>query len=246
VSGAGYDAIADVYARHWGHVLTEQAAPVVERFVLADLPPGGEILDLCCGTGDLAGRLTAAGYRVYGLDASPAMLAIARERAPGAAFVLADARTFTLPRRVDAVVSLFDSLNHILEPDELQQAFGRVRAALRPGGTFLFDLNAEEAYLARWGDDLGYLDAETAVVVRVRYDPHARLGRFDAAVFRVERDARYRRSDATLLQRPYAAQDVCDGLRRAGFVEPQAYDAERDLGLEGHEGRVFYVTRSAT
>ena len=47
--------------------------------------------------------------------------------------------------RFDAVVCLFDSLNYILEPERLQAAFARVFAHLRPGGTFIFDVNTEYA-----------------------------------------------------------------------------------------------------
>ena len=57
-------------------------------------PQGARILDVCCGTGYLAGLLAARGYRVTGIDASAAMIGFARETAPEAEFSVADAARF--------------------------------------------------------------------------------------------------------------------------------------------------------
>ncbi len=130
---ADYDPFAWFYDRHWGG-FSRQVLPVLERLVLGELPAGARILDLCCGTGHLAALLTERGFRVVGVDVSAGMLAFARVNAPQADFVLADARDFALPEAVDAAVSLYDSLNHILALDELARVFVNVRRALVPGG----------------------------------------------------------------------------------------------------------------
>lgn len=50
--------------------------------VIADLlPPGGDVLDMGCGDGEIAVRLAEAGFRVRGIDTSPDMLRRANERA---------------------------------------------------------------------------------------------------------------------------------------------------------------------
>ena len=90
------------------------------------------VLDLCCGTGLLAGELVARGYRVVGVDASEAMLALARERL-GPEVVLS---RMTLPElavdgRFDAAVCTFDGLNY-LPPDELRLTMDAVADCLRP------------------------------------------------------------------------------------------------------------------
>jgi SAM-dependent methyltransferase len=102
------------------------------------------VLDLCCGTGLLAGELTARGYRVVGVDASDAMLALARERL-GADVALS---RMTLPNLTvegvfDAAVSTFDGLNY-LDPDELRLTLAAVGHCLRPGGWLVFDLHTDE------------------------------------------------------------------------------------------------------
>src|SRR5512138_3347307 len=90
---AGYDAFAWLYDREWGaNSLT--FLPALDRLVLDALPVGSRILDLACGTGQLAAVLAERGFRVTGLDSSPQMLAFARSHAPSVDFVLADARSF--------------------------------------------------------------------------------------------------------------------------------------------------------
>src|SRR5690349_1343036 len=93
-----YDAFAAIYSRWVGRELAERSWPAIERLIGTNVEPGGTVLDLCCGCGHIARRLSEAGYRVTGLDSSREMLRIARENAPGAVLVQGDARNFCLGR----------------------------------------------------------------------------------------------------------------------------------------------------
>jgi SAM-dependent methyltransferase len=101
------------------------------------------VLDLCCGTGLLAGELVARGYRVVGVDASEQMLALARERL-GTEVALSQT---TLPDLAfggvfDAAVCTFDGLNY-LTPEELRLTMAAVALRLRPTGWLVFDLHTD-------------------------------------------------------------------------------------------------------
>ena len=74
------------------------------------------------------------------------MIEIARKNAPDVEFVVQDARNIALPGRFSAVFSTFDSLNHVMSLDELEQVFRGVFAVLASGGYFVFDLNMEEGF----------------------------------------------------------------------------------------------------
>ena len=109
----------------------------------ADADGVRSVLDLCCGTGLLAGELIARSYRVVGVDASEAMLALARERL-GPEVELS---RMTLPDLVvegvfDAAVCTFDGLNY-LTPDELRLTMAAVARRLRPAGWLVFDLHTD-------------------------------------------------------------------------------------------------------
>lgn len=241
---ADYDSFARLYNQYWGADFSERALPIWGRLLLNHLPAGARVLDLCCGTGQLAAALTARGYRVTGLDGSEAMLRYARENAPGAEFVLGDARDFSLPLVYDGAVSAYDSLNHITQLNELIAAFRCVRAALRPGGRFVFDLNMEEGYTARWRGSFGLVGDDHALVARSRYRADERIGEMDLTMFFLEGGG-WRRSDLTLTQRCYPEDDVRAALASAGFVEVQALDAQKDLELPGAVGRTFFAGRAS-
>jgi SAM-dependent methyltransferase len=214
-----YDPFARVYNKHWGNSFTQYALRVLEMLVLPNLPAEARILDLCCGTGQLARILSERGYRVTGLDGSAEMLRFARENAPGVEFIHDDARTF-----------------------RLTFVFRNVYAALREGGLFLFDLNMEAGYRTTWNDNFGIVEDDMVCVVRSGYLAEERTARFDATIFR--RRQNWERSDITLFQKCYTEGEVRTSLESAGFSEIHAcsYNLHLDLRpLTEDAERAFFL-----
>lgn len=102
----------------------------------------GPIVDLGCGSGCGAEVFAAHGYDVVGVDSSPNMLKIARQRVPTADLQLASIYDVEIPR-CDAVVALGEIFNYVSpgrSSDALAALLTQVRAALSPGGFLLCDL----------------------------------------------------------------------------------------------------------
>jgi trans-aconitate methyltransferase len=98
--------------------------------------PGERVLDLGCGTGDLAATIAARGASVVGLDASPDMLAAARAKYPALEVVQGDAAGFQFAESFDAVFSNA-VLHWVADADGVARS---VAAALKPGGRFVAEL----------------------------------------------------------------------------------------------------------
>jgi len=121
-------------------LLTTERTEEEINFILSqiDLPPGGRVLDVGCGTGRHCIELARRGYRVVGTDPSETMLAAARARA-SAAGVEVDFRQvrgedYTSQEALDAAVCLFTTLGQV-DGDSGNSALVRKTAeALRPGG----------------------------------------------------------------------------------------------------------------
>jgi len=98
------------------------------------------VLDLGCGTGQLAAEL-AGGHSVTGVDPAPAMLDVARRRAGGhkVDWVEADARTVRLGRRFDLVLLTGHAFQVFLTQEDQQAVLRTIANHLAPGGRFIFD-----------------------------------------------------------------------------------------------------------
>ncbi len=240
-----YDPFAWIYNRHWGTSFLPVIMPVLENMVLRKLPRHARILDLCCGTGQLAAQLMSMGYKVTGVDGSPQMLTYARENAPGINFVLGDARSLALPVKYHAVISAFDSLNHIMKLSELQQVFVRVYETLKPGGIFLFDLNADEGFKQEWQGEFNIIEDDHVCIVTQTYNEVARIARYEVTIFRL-RDGSWYRTDLNLLQKNHAPARVKAALQKTGFenIEISGFDWQAGLKpLAGDARRIFYMCR---
>ena len=112
--------------------ISEVGELVVER---AGAEPGMELLDVACGAGNATIPAAREGARVTGLDFSPELLAIARERAADAMvevdWVEGDAQELPFDdARFDRVISTF---GHMFAPDH-QRTAAEMRRVCRPGG----------------------------------------------------------------------------------------------------------------
>jgi len=243
---ATYDDFAWFYYRYWNEEFHSLAFPILERIWLPRVPPKAQILDVCCGTGYLAGLLMERGHKVTGIDASSAMIEHARTHVPRAEFQVCDASAFRLPARFGAAVSTFDSLNHILSAEALESAFRNTAAALKPGAPFVFDMLLEGGYRTGWAEGFTIVrDDHVLLISGSGYDFRRRVAQCSITMFRLV-DGAWRRSDVQVRERCYSHEEIDTALAAAGFVATACYDA-RDLGMSGQlgEGRVFFVAAKA-
>jgi len=109
------------------------AAELIELLAPA---PDERILDLECGTGQLAARITSLGAHVVGIDRSPDRIRQAEATFPGMWFEVADVMTFELTNPFDAV---FSSENRCWIGQPIATV-GRIWDFLRPGGRFVAEM----------------------------------------------------------------------------------------------------------
>ena len=187
-----YDTWAWLYNHTMGPQYGLEQLKPVELMLLPHLPADADLLDLCCGTGNLMQALLHKGYRVAGLDGSEAMLDYARENAPQGEFILGDARNFNLPERFDGVVSSSASLNHILSIDELNRVFSSVYNALKPNGLFMFDLNHAGQMGKWWNSQIteGEIENELAWYITPNYNSTDRMGNFEVTMYQAPTQVR--------------------------------------------------------
>lgn len=226
-----------------------RALPVLDRLVLSALSPGDCLLDLCCGSGQLARALTRRGFRVVGIDASDEMLRLARSNAPDAHFVSADAVSFRSPQRFDAALSTFNSMAHFTTVADLARVFRNVHEALLPGAPFVFDLSMEEAYASKWRGSFALIADDHACIVEPSYDAERQTGTNRITVFSMQASSSeqnaslFCRSNFAITQKCHSETDLRAALAAAGFSDIRSFDAQRDLSMPGEAGRTFFLCR---
>jgi SAM-dependent methyltransferase len=102
------------------------------------------ILDLGCGTGNHALRLAKRGYSVTGVDRSPEMLELAKDKSRDSSldctFIQSDIRTFKSKQKFDVIIMMFAVLGYLTDNEDLLQALDTVQSHLNPGGLFICDV----------------------------------------------------------------------------------------------------------
>jgi SAM-dependent methyltransferase len=224
-----YDTWAKIYNKSLGPQYCQKNLPPFEKLLQQYLAKGVHILDLCCGTGQMAQYLLEQGYQVTGLDISKEMLNYARENAATATFIQDDARYFKLPPTFDAVISPSASLNHIMSIEELKNVFQNVYAALLDNGIFLLGICLEEAY-SSWNGSIteGDIQDNYAWASRDSYNPQDKIAQFQITIFQLL-EKNWQRSDITYQVKPYQQSEIVSILKTVGFREVTIYDDDGNL-----------------
>ncbi len=147
-----YDGLAKVYDRMMAHVdyghWSRFTADHLLRHKVTDNSTGNfHILETACGTGTLAMSLARLDLKIDAFDRSPGMIREAKrktENLPNAPnFFVGTFEDFQGNPPYDAAICLYDSINYLLEPDQVIRFLQRIGGALKPGGIFLFDICTE-------------------------------------------------------------------------------------------------------
>jgi SAM-dependent methyltransferase len=142
-------------------------APGILELLTSVRQRDGLVVEIGCGSGLLTKDLIRAGHRVVGTDASPAMLALAREMLGRAAEI----RRLVLPDdplpAADAIVGVGHALNYLPNAAAVDRALVRIAEALLPGGLLAIDLcDLEWGRARRNADALGRIGDDWAIITR--------------------------------------------------------------------------------
>jgi SAM-dependent methyltransferase len=180
-------------------------------------------LDLACGTGLVLDGFRARGWRSVGIDASIAMLQVAQRRVPRVAS--GDLRALPLRKTFARITCLYDSLNHMLDANDLAAAFQSVRGVMADDSLFLFDMNHPEIYPEVWGISEPFIarGRDYHLEIATTYRSRERIGRANVTGWaelggeRVAIREQHR-------QRAYSEREIVKALDAAGMVPVDVLD----------------------
>lgn len=212
---------AEIYDRQWSGFAV-RTAPIWYTLLRYRMPamPEPLVLDVCCGTGQLAAYLLDQGCRVLGIDGSASMLDRARANCAKyvdsgrAEFLHSDATDFMLLEPVDCAFSTYDSLNHLPDTAALGACFAAVNTAVKPGGLFAFDLKTQGG-VRGWNSITVTEDDDWTMITQGVVDGDVALRRVTG--FLRDDDGRYTRFHDAMSQRWFPPEVVIDLLEDTGW-----------------------------
>jgi SAM-dependent methyltransferase len=235
---ATYDVLAPHYDAVTGDAATEAA--FIRGIIERRHDRAATLLDVACGTGGITALLADA-YRVSGLDISPGMLAVARQKLPGGTpLYLADMTCFRLHAEFDAVVCAYQGINHLLTFPAWESFLDRVREHLAGGGVFVFDVTPV-GHLVKMASlpDTVQQFAENYLLIRVR-TADGLVFQWQIEVFELQRDGTYRLLTQTVETRSFPL----DRIRRAlcaRFTDVEVIGSDGRPADENTADRVWFA-----
>ncbi|MBQ2706072.1 MAG: class I SAM-dependent methyltransferase [Agathobacter sp.] len=222
-----YTSFAQVYDLFMDNVPYEQWGTYLLNLLKEHGIEDGLLLDLGCGTGKLTRIMESFGYDMIGIDNSFEMLDIAREHeSSNILYLMQDMREFELYGTVRAIYSACDSINYILDEDELKEVFRLVNNYLDPGGLFIFDINSSYKYRELLAENtFAETREEGSFIWENFYDEEEEINEYDLTLYIKEEEGRFVRFQEEHYQRCYELPAIITLLEEAGMEFVAAYDA---------------------
>ncbi|HYC89334.1 MAG TPA: class I SAM-dependent methyltransferase [Thermoanaerobaculia bacterium] len=237
-----YGAFAYAYDRALGRRFFKAARLLLDQLLESYPAKERTHLDVACGTGSAVQYFRRKGWRSVGVDASLEMLQLA------GGGVAADMRALPFRGTFARVTCLYDSLNHLLQLDDLTAAFKAIRGVMNEESLFFFDMNHPEIYPEVWGLADPYVSSgrDYHLELDTTYRKRDRLGRAVVTGW-AKIDGRRVEIREEHLQRAYGERDITNALAEAGLepVEIFHFDPYGEAEeLEAVTVKLFFVART--
>ena len=243
-----YTSFARVYDLFMDNVPYEEWCEYLTTLLKENGIEDGLILDLGCGTGKLTRLMEQKGYDMIGVDNAFEMLDIAREQdSENILYLMQDMREFELYGTVRAVYSACDSVNYILEEEELLEVFKLVNNYLDPGGLFIFDINSSFKYHELLAENTCAETREEGSFIWENYfDEEERINEYDLTLYIEEEDGRFARFQEMHYQKCYELNTIKKLIEAAGLEFVVAYDAYTKNPVADDSEKITIVARECT
>lgn len=182
------------------------------------------ILEMACGTGGLTEKLVKD-YKLHAFDLSEDMLSVCENkiRSRNLKLFKQNMAGFSAPGSYDAIVSVGDSLNYLIEREDFEAALKSAYDHLNKDGIFIFDLNTE--YKFKNIDPVTVDEVDDVFYIWENiFDGEKKLNTYGVNFFRNTDENNYKRFYEEHLERAYDLSYVKNLLEEIGFSYIEVYD----------------------
>ncbi|PID23831.1 class I SAM-dependent methyltransferase [Sporosarcina sp. P7] len=243
---SSYSAFASIYDELMNDI------PYDAYVELLDLASAGvfgkKVLDIGCGTGVLSAKLAKKGAYVTGIDLSAEMLEVASHRAQSLSldvqFIEQPMQRLEVEDTFDAAIISIDSLNYVIQQQDVVETFRRIYGALATGGVLLFDVHSlykmDEIFLE---GPFVYDNRRIAYIWQTTPGEENHSIYSELAFFVKQEDDSYQRFDEVHMQRTFAVPEYVRMLEEVGFRIERVFADWEDEAPEEESERIFFQVR---
>lgn len=244
-----YNRFAEVYDQLMSHAPYDKWVALTEYLIKHSEGPIERIVDLGCGTGNIAIPLAKAGYQMSGVDLSSDMLTLAAAQSDNEKlkinWIQQDIRQLTGFQNIDLFISYCDVINYITSKEDVFTVFQRVFDSLNETGQFIFDVHSM-GYVKNHLLNQTFADVEEDIAYIWDCEPGDAMGEmYHHLTFFAEADNLYERFDEMHHQQVYDVAIYEQLLKEVGFTKIEFFgdfDPENQLLEKDHE-RIFIVAK---
>jgi len=240
-----------IFAKYYDTLACATDFPTVAEYHILLMKKYGKdisnIVDLACGTGTLSCLYAEKGYHVTAVDLSEDMLCMAQAKADktqikNITFIKQDMRSFLLAQKTDAVISSFDSINHLGGINDLNSAFAAVSDSLADGGLFIFDVNTEYKHREILGENCFIFDMDKLYAVwQNSFSERTKRVKLTLDFFVNEND-RYKRYTESFHETIFSEKKIEKSLLENGLTVIEKFDDFSFDMPHDESQRITYVT----
>ncbi len=186
------------------------------------------IVELACGTANITTRLAQKGYDMIGIDISPDMLSVAKDKAIeqdiDILYLNQDMTSFELDGKTDVFLCFMDSINYILNKKDLLNTFKLVKKYLKKGGIFVFDINTDYKIKNILANNTFVVDEDNIFYVwENEYNSSKKICNFYLTFFCKDNN-KYSRIDEIHQERAYTDLDIRTIVKNSGLLVDAVYE----------------------
>ncbi len=238
-----YYTLADYYDSFTGNVDYGRRADFLVG-IFSKTSVSEAVLDAGCGTGTMSRLLMDRGYDVIGVDNSPEMLSVAREKNPEQLLLCQDITELDLYGTIQGAICLQDTLNHLDSVSMVERAVARISLFLEEGFYFVFDINTIYKHRNILADNAFIFENDKAFCVwRNNYNAADGSVRIRLDVFSQESGEKYLRRTETFREILIPETEMAGILSRNGLKIEAIVDGDTLDEVRDDSQRLLYVTR---
>lgn len=217
----GYQSLSIFYESLMEDALYPQRAEYILEICRRFNHKAGKTLDLACGTGSLTRELSKLWVDVFGVDGSVEMLSqaaqISYESGVDILYVNQLMQELNLPYTVDTCVCTLDSINHLVDEQDVQNAFERVHDALNDNGLFIFDVNTLYKHREVLADNAFVLENDNVLCAWQNELLENDIIDITLDFFEEDENGQYSRYSDHILERAYSREQLEKMINNSGL-----------------------------